>query len=114
MARVWVSEGCGQFTVNSKNWIDYFQPIQRSHVMSPFLETETAGLYDVWCTVKGGGMSGQAGAVRLGVSRALQAFSPNFRVPLKRAGLLRRDPRRVERKKPGQKKARKKFQWVKR
>ena len=82
--------------------------------MSPFLETETAGLYDVWCTVKGGGMSGQAGAVRLGVSRALQAFSPNFRVPLKRAGLLRRDPRRVERKKPGQKNARKKFQWVKR
>ena len=114
VARVWVSEGCGQFSVNSLNWVDYFQPIQRIHIMAPFLVSHTAGAYDVWCTVKGGGMSGQAGAVRLGISRALQAFSPSHRVPLKRAGLITRDPRRVERKKPGQKKARKKFQWVKR
>ena len=81
--------------------------------MSTFVASNSAGFYDVWCTVKGGGMSGQAGAVRLGISRALQAFNPLFRITLKRAGMLTRDARRVERKKPGQKKARKKFQWVK-
>lgn len=82
--------------------------------MSSFVASKTAGMYDVWCTVKGGGITGQAGAVRLGISRAMQAFSPSHRIPLKRAGMLRRDDRRVERKKPGQKKARKKFAWVKR
>ena len=82
--------------------------------MEAFLASNTAGLFDVWCTVKGGGINGQAGAVRLGISRALQNFNPAFRPSLKSAGLLTRDSRRVERKKPGQKKARKKFQWVKR
>lgn len=113
MARVWVFEGCGQITVNQKDWIDFFQPLQRAHIMEPFLASQTAGAYDVMCTVKGGGMSGQAGAVRLGISRALQAFSPDYRAPMKKMGLFTRDSRRVERKKPGQKKARKKFQWVK-
>lgn len=80
----------------------------------PFLFAGTAGTFDVWCTVKGGGMTGQAGAVRLGISRAMQAFDPVIRTLLKPAGMLTRDSRRVERKKPGQLKARKKFQWVKR
>lgn len=109
-----MAKGCGQFIVNSKNFVDYFQPIQRLHVLSASLASETSGLFDVWCTVKGGGISGQAGAVRLGLSRAMQAFSPSYRTLLKPAGMLTRDSRRVERKKPGQKKARKKFTWVKR
>ena len=74
----------------------------------------TAGKFDVWCTVKGGGISGQAGSVRLGIARALERYSPELRPSLSAAAMLTRDPRRVERKKPGQKKARKKFQWVKR
>jgi len=114
VARVWLRVGSGQILVNDKNFIDYFQPIQRKSVLEPFIETKTAGCYDVMCTVKGGGISGQAGAVRLGISRALEIFNRDLHTPLKRAGYLTRDSRRVERKKPGQKKARKKFQWVKR
>lgn len=114
VARVWIKEGSGQFIVNHKSFVDYFQPVQREHTLSAFLASRTAGAFDVWCTVKGGGMSGQAGAVRLGISRALEAFNPSLRPSLKAAGMLTRDSRRVERKKPGQKKARKKFQWVKR
>jgi len=118
VARVWIKEGSGQFVVNDKNLIDYFQPIQREHALGAFVASKTAGLFDTFCTVKGGGISGQAGAVRLGISRALEAFDPLYR-PLLRLGaggenMLTRDSRRVERKKPGQKKARKKFQWVKR
>ena len=114
VARVWVYPGSGQISVNSKNWTDYFQPSQRLEILLPFLFADRAGDFDVWCTVKGGGMSGQAGAVRLGISRAMQAFGPEIRSALKPPGMLTRDSRRVERKKPGQKKARKKFQWVKR
>jgi len=114
VARVWIKDGSGQFTVNDKQFIDVFQPVQREHILEAFLASNTAGLFDIWCTVKGGGMNGQAGAVRLGISRALQNFNPALRPPLKSSGLLTRDSRRVERKKPGQKKARKKFQWVKR
>ena len=114
VARVWIKDGSGQFTVNDKQFIDVFQPVQREHILEAFLASNTAGLFDIWCTVKGGGINGQAGAVRLGISRALQNFNPALRPPLKSAGLLTRDSRRVERKKPGQKKARKKFQWVKR
>ena len=110
VARVWVKDGSGVFIVNDKEFVDYFQPLQRMHVLEAFEASKTAGLFDVWCTVKGGGMSGQAGAVRLGISRALEAFDPNLRPSLSRAGMLTRDSRRVERKKPGQKKARKKFQ----
>ena len=114
VARVWIKDGSGQFIVNDKQFIDVFQPVQREHILEAFLASNTAGLFDIWCTVKGGGINGQAGAVRLGISRALQNFNPELRPPLKSAGLLTRDSRRVERKKPGQKKARKKFQWVKR
>jgi len=113
-ARVWVKQGSGRFTVNGKDLKDYFQPLQREEVLLPFLAIEQSGLYDVWCTVKGGGITGQAGAVRLGASRALTAFGPDIRPTLKKAGFITRDSRRVERKKPGQPKARKKFQWVKR
>mmetsp|Transcript_43507 Transcript_43507/g.59420 ORF Transcript_43507/g.59420 Transcript_43507/m.59420 type:complete len:108 (+) Transcript_43507:305-628(+) len=81
----------------------------------PFSLTKTAGQFDVWCTVKGGGLSGQAGAIRHGISRAVEKWNPyEFRSSLKRGGLLTRDPRQVEPKKAGQPKARKKKQWVKR
>jgi small subunit ribosomal protein S9 len=83
-------------------------------VSLPFTVTSTAGAYDVWCTVKGGGHSGQAGAIRHGIARTLEKFVPTLRAQLKPAGLLTRDSRRVERKKAGQPKARKKKQWVKR
>eukprot|EP01031_Cornospumella_fuschlensis_P045208 gene45208-55299_t len=109
VARVWVKEGNGHFIVNDEPLASFFQPLQRIHVLEPFIVSETAGLYDVWCTVKGGGISGQAGAVRLGVSRALQKFNVELRTPLKKAGLLTRDARRVERKKPGQHKARRQY-----
>lgn len=134
VARVWVKEGSGQFVVNDKPLTEFFQPSQREALLEAFLISKTAGLYDVFCTVKGGGMSGQAGAVRLGISRALDRFDPSLHTTLAQgiylisltynvwtnmlflfsAGLLSRDARKVERKKPGQKKARKKFQWVKR
>jgi small subunit ribosomal protein S9 len=110
IARVWVKSGSGEFIVNDKTLADYFQPLQRMHAIEAFQASKTAGLFDVWCTVKGGGISGQAGAVRLGISRALVAFDPSLRPLLSRAGMMNRDSRRVERKKPGQKKARKKFQ----
>lgn len=113
-AKVWIRPGSGQFTVNGRNLIHYFQPSQREHCLMPFLETSTAGYFDVECSVVGGGVSGQAGAVRLGISRALNLVNPSLRKPLKKAGFLTRDARRVERKKPGQKKARKQYQWVKR
>jgi len=114
VARVWVKEGSGQFTVNNKGLHEYFQPMQRKDCLEAFHRMDMAGQYDVWCTVQGGGVTGQSGAIRLGTARALQKLQPQLRLPLSRAGLLTRDPRRVERKKPGQKKARKKFQWVKR
>jgi ribosomal protein S9 len=84
VARVWIIPGSGQFVVNDRNLVDYFQPQQRFDVLKPFLASQTGGLFDVWCTVKGGGMSGQAGAVRLGISRALQNYDPSFHTPLKR------------------------------
>ncbi|KAJ8604804.1 hypothetical protein CTAYLR_001083 [Chrysophaeum taylorii] len=114
-ARVWVFEGTGKITVNTKSLVDYFP--RNAHcddIVAPFFVTDTAAQFDVWCTVKGGGVSGQAGAVRLGIARALQNFNPDLRPPLKKAGFLTRDRRRVERKKPGLVKARKAPQWVKR
>lgn len=114
-ARVWVYPGTGMITVNSMSLIDRFR--RNSHcddIVAPFGVTETAGQFDVWCTVKGGGCSGQAGAIRLGISRALVNFNPDLRPPLRKAGYLTRDSRRVERKKPGLVKARKAPQWVKR
>lgn len=96
--------------------IDYFvRDFHRDEVTLPFAVTKMAGFFDVWCTVKGGGHSGQAGAVRHGVSRCLNEWNPaTLRLALKREGFLTRDRRKVERKKAGQPKARKKKQWVKR
>eukprot|EP01041_Mallomonas_annulata_P013197 gene13197-27911_t len=111
VARVWIYEGSGQVTVNDRNVIDYFEAMEREHALEAFLASKTAGMFDVWCTVKGGGTSGQAGAVRLGISRALECFTPTLRPVLRKEGLLTRDSRRVERKKIGRKKARKQYQW---
>jgi small subunit ribosomal protein S9 len=110
VARVWIKEGSGEFIVNDREFVNYFQAWQRMHALEVFQASKTAGHFDVWCTVKGGGLSGQAGAIRLGISRALEAFNPSLRPILSQAGMLTRDSRRVERKKPGQKKARKQFQ----
>jgi len=114
VARVWIKEGSGQIQVNDKPMHVYFSPIQRREITQAFEACGTAGMFDVWCTVSGGGISGQAGAVRLGIARALEQAHPGLRPMLSREGMLTRDSRRVERKKPGQKKARKQFQWVKR
>ncbi|GFP82246.1 30S ribosomal protein s9 [Phtheirospermum japonicum] len=115
IARVWIQPGDGKFSVNDKEFDVYFPMIdQRAALLRPFSETKTLGMWDVKCTVKGGGTSGQVGAIRLGISRALQNWEPGLRPPLKEAGFLTRDSRIVERKKPGKAKARKSFQWVKR
>ncbi|XP_074339704.1 uncharacterized protein LOC141677600 [Apium graveolens] len=115
IARVWIQPGEGKFVVNDKQFDVYFPMLdQRAALLRPFTETKTLGLWDVNCTVKGGGISGQVGAIRLGISRALQNWEPDLRPPLKEAGFLTRDSRIVERKKPGKAKARKSFQWVKR
>ncbi|ERM94969.1 uncharacterized protein LOC18422840 [Amborella trichopoda] len=115
IARVWVQPGDGKFIVNDKQFDVYFPILDhRIDLLKPFVETKTLGLWDVKCTVKGGGVSGQAGAIRLGISRALQNWEPGLRSYLRSTGLLTRDPRVVERKKPGKAKARKSFQWVKR
>jgi small subunit ribosomal protein S9 len=83
VARVWIKDGSGEFIVNDKPLVNYFQPIQRQLLLEAFLISKTAGLFDVFCTVTGGGMSGQAGAVRLGISRALVAVNPQMRPILK-------------------------------
>lgn len=84
VARVWIKDGCGEVIINDRPFTQYFQSYQRQEILQPFLESKMAGLFDVWCTVKGGGISGQAGAVRLGVSRALQLCNPALRSPLKK------------------------------
>lgn len=116
VARVWICEGSGEFLVNGKTVIEYFpQSLQREHIMGPFSMCENAGLLDVYCTVKGGGVTGQAGAIRLGISRCLDNIDRStFRPLLRKQRMLTRDSRRVERKKAGQHKARKQYQWVKR
>lgn len=115
VARVYVKPGTGNITVNGKDARTYFcTDVLVYKVNQPFLLTETTGQYDLTINVTGGGTTGQAEAIRLGVSRALCAINEEFREVLKPAGLLTRDARMVERKKPGQKKARKKFQFSKR
>ncbi|PST44852.1 30S ribosomal protein S9 [Riemerella anatipestifer] len=115
VARVYVKPGAGKVTVNGRDVKDYFNTeVLVYKVNQPFLLTETAEQYDVTVNVFGGGITGQAEAIRLGVSRALCEINEEFRAVLKPHGLLTRDPRMVERKKPGQKKARKKFQFSKR
>ena len=114
-ARVWLTPGKGEIEVNGKSLLEHFKRETLKMLIEQPLEiTEASGSYNINATVRGGGLSGQAGALRLGISRALLKASEDFKTALKRAGFLTRDPRMVERKKPGQPKARKKFQFSKR
>jgi small subunit ribosomal protein S9 len=115
VARVWVKPGKGEMTVNGKRVGQYFaRPVLRMLITQPFLVADRYNQFDVYCTVTGGGLSGQAGAVRHGISRALTYYEPELRSILKAAGFLTRDPRVVERKKYGRAKARRSFQFSKR
>jgi small subunit ribosomal protein S9 len=115
VARVFLRPGSGQITINGRPYTDYFtSESTRLMVRQPLLATETADKFDVLVLAHGGGMSGQAGAVRLGIARALQEFNSELRSKLKELGFLTRDPRAHERKKYGQKGARKRFQFSKR
>jgi len=115
VARVRLVPGTGNFTINGKTAADYYaREALVPYSTQPFRVTETVDRFDVFVNVRGGGVSGQAGAVRLGIARALLEAGDDYRAPLKAAGLLRRDPRMVERKKYGLKKARKKPQFSKR
>ncbi len=115
VARVWLKPGTGKVTVNGKDQTSYFsRQTHRLILNQPFLIVDRVGQFDVICTVKGGGLSGQAGAVRHGISRALENFEPALRSPLKKAGMMTRDDRIVERKKVGKHKARRTKQWAKR
>ncbi|MEK9673887.1 MAG: 30S ribosomal protein S9 [Rhodospirillaceae bacterium] len=115
VARVWIKPGPGKITVNGRELEIYFaRPVLRMMIKQPFETVERLGQYDVMCTVKGGGLSGQAGAVRHGISRALTLYEPMLRSKLKSGGFLTRDPRTVERKKYGRRKARRSFQFSKR
>jgi small subunit ribosomal protein S9 len=115
VARTWLTPGSGKITINNHSLEEYF-PIEttRDEMSQPFKITNTLGSYDVRATVVGGGISGQAGAVRHGITRALVLINPDFRLNLKRAGFIKRDPRVKERKKYGQKGARARFQFSKR
>jgi small subunit ribosomal protein S9 len=115
IARVWIKPGSGKLTVNGRDGEVYFaRPVLRMIIGQPFLMVERLGQYDVVATVTGGGLSGQAGAVRHGISRALTFFEPPLRPTLKTGGFLTRDSRVVERKKYGRRKARRSFQFSKR
>ncbi len=115
VARVWIKRGSGKVVVNGRDQTTYFgRQTHRLILNQPFLAVNSVGHYDVICTVKGGGLSGQAGAVRHGISRALENFDPEMRPALKKAGMLTRDARIVERKKVGKHKARRTKQWAKR
>jgi small subunit ribosomal protein S9 len=115
VARVWVKPGKGTITVNGKPAAQYFaRPVLRMLITQPFLVADRYNQFDVNCSVTGGGLSGQAGAVRHGISRALTHYEPDLRGILKVAGFLTRDPRVVERKKYGKAKARRSFQFSKR
>jgi small subunit ribosomal protein S9 len=115
VARVWIKPGRGAITVNGRDWVVYFgRPTLRMLINQPFDVAGRGGQYDVICTVTGGGLSGQAGAIRHGISRALVSFEPPLRSALKGGGFLTRDARVVERKKYGRRKARRSFQFSKR
>ncbi|HEX8302957.1 30S ribosomal protein S9 [Sphingomonas sp.] len=115
VARVWLKPGTGKITINGRDQETYFaRPTLRLVINQPFGVAERTGQYDVICTVKGGGLSGQAGAVKHGISQALTRFEPILRAPVKAAGFLTRDSRAVERKKYGKAKARRSFQFSKR
>lgn len=115
VARVWIKAGTGKFVVNGKESNDYFaRPVLRMLLQQPFSLTNRAGQFDIYATVSGGGLSGQAGALRHGISKALTYYEPALRPALKAQGFLTRDPRVVERKKYGKPKARRSFQFSKR
>ncbi|MDA1324531.1 MAG: 30S ribosomal protein S9 [Proteobacteria bacterium] len=115
VARVWVLPGTGKYTINGREGNIYFaRPTLQMVIRQPFGVVEREGQFDVWCTVKGGGLSGQAGAVRHGISKALTLQEPELRSALKKNGFLTRDARVVERKKYGKPKARRSFQFSKR
>ncbi len=115
IARVWLKPGKGKIVVNGREVLDYFKrPVLQLVMNQPFLVTKREGMYDVNATVTGGGLSGQAGAVKHGISKVLDQLEPGLHSALKEAGFLTRDSRIVERKKPGQAKARKRFQFSKR
>ncbi|EPX86216.1 SSU ribosomal protein S9P [Rubellimicrobium thermophilum DSM 16684] len=115
VARVWVRPGSGKVTVNGKDMNEYFaRPVLQMILRQPFAVAGVNGQFDVMATVSGGGLSGQAGAVKHGISKALQLYDPALRPALKAAGFLTRDARVVERKKYGKRKARRSFQFSKR
>lgn len=115
VARVYLKEGKGQITVNKKS-IDQYFPLEwhRNSIVAPLTITENVQNYDIMVNVNGGGISGQAEAIRLGISKALVEINAEYKSALRQAGFMTRDSRVVERKKPGQKKARKRFQFSKR
>ena len=115
IARVWIKPGTGKITVNTKDFTEYFaRPVLQMILRQPIMLTDRDGQYDVVATVSGGGLSGQAGAVRHGISKALTHYEPELRGVLKKNGFLTRDARVVERKKFGKRKARRSFQFSKR
>ena len=115
VARVWLQRGSGKITVNDKDFAAYFaRPVLQMLILQPGLASNRDGQFDVIATVEGGGLSGQAGALRHGISKALTYFEPELRAVLKRGGFLTRDSRVVERKKYGRAKARRSFQFSKR
>ncbi len=115
VARVYLQDGDGKITINNRDYKEFFPTAILHYVVEqPLQLTDNLGKYDIKVNLKGGGITGQAEALRLGISRALVKIDPEFRPILKEKGLMKRDPRMVERKKPGQPKARKKFQFSKR
>jgi len=115
IARVWIRPGSGKIEINGRDSPVYFaRPVLRMLISQPFVMADRMNQFDVWCTVKGGGLSGQAGAVRHGISKALTFYEPGLRPTLKQGGFLTRDSRVVERKKYGKAKARRSFQFSKR
>ncbi len=116
VARVYLNEdGLGTVTVNGRDYMEYFKtPMLQYKVRQPFILTSNEGKYSIKANLSGGGITGQAEALRLGISKALCEIDPEYRILLKPHGLMRRDPRMVERKKPGRPKARKRFQFSKR
>ncbi|MDP2722512.1 MAG: 30S ribosomal protein S9 [Bacteroidales bacterium] len=115
VARVYLQEGTGKITINKRDYKEFFPTAILHYVVEqPFQLTENMGKFDIKANLDGGGVTGQAEALRLGIARALVKLDPEYRPILKKNGLMKRDPRMVERKKPGQPKARKKFQFSKR
>ena len=114
VARVWITQGSGQVKVNDRAVDEYFGEAVREQALMPLRSLGVEGEFDIWATVKGGGISGQAGALRHGLARALVVANEDYRKPLRKNGFLTRDSRMVERKKYGQPGARKRFQFSKR